>query len=43
MKNTFKSAILFFVSLLIISCSDEDNIPEIFDENINTERFKAWN
>lgn len=41
MKNTFKSAILFFVSLLIISCSDEDNIPETFDENINTERFKS--
>ncbi|WP_440120862.1 hypothetical protein [Tenacibaculum sp. Ill] len=41
MKNTFKTAILFFVSLLIISCSDEDNIQNTFEENINPERFKS--
>lgn len=40
MKNTFNIVLLFLASFFIISCNDDDNLPETFDENINSERFK---
>ncbi|WP_103072540.1 hypothetical protein [Aquimarina sediminis] len=38
MKNRFQVAILFFLSLFIISCDNDDDAI-IFDENINQVRF----
>ncbi len=38
MKNNFKTLILLFLSIVLVSCSD-DETPTTFDENINSERF----
>ncbi|WP_146052804.1 hypothetical protein [Aquimarina sp. I32.4] len=39
MKNTFKATLLFFLSLFVISCNNDDDNSVIFEENINADRF----
>lgn len=40
MKINFKTLVVAFLSLAIVSCSDEEIVPKnTFEENVNTERF----